>query len=189
MPKKMSKLPAWRSFPWLVPIVLVAGLGLAGTVMMAGQSSALKPRPLCEECRRFWDTSPSRMRTVLVKNGHKKTFIFCSVICLCETLENHPDNEIIYIQIIDYTQLEEESPWMLRVEKAKFLFDAEGDEQKSQPPFVIAFPNDSGAEAAAEEQGGELMEWDEVFEECKKLVKEYDSSEEDDHTPLVKGDR
>ena len=167
----------------------IAGLMMLMTVALTGVTQALDVRPLCEVCRRYTDTAPSRVQAVIEIGDHRKGLDLCSVFCFCERMEDY-DQEPLYCLVLDYATYESDNEQLvLRADYATYLFDASGDEQKSHEPFIYAFSDEETAETYQSELGGEILDWESILEECTELAQEWEPEEGESYTPLMKGRR
>ncbi|GEM_PF-2516134 len=140
----------------------------------AEPAAALNPRPICQVCRRFTDTSPGRAQAAVKIDRHTKTLDGCSLFCLLEQLEDY-ENEPIWIQVLDYPSFGTDEQLVLRAKHAVYLYDAEsGDVEKTQLPFIYAFASEDDAEGYQDELGGELLEWEQVLEQVLELTDEWE---------------
>lgn len=142
--------------------------------LSADPAAALNPRPICDVCRRYTDTSPGRAQAAVKVDRHTKTLDSCGLFCLLEQLEDY-EEEPLWIQVVDYPSFGTDQQLVLRAKRAVYLYDAEsGNVEKTQPPFVYAFASDSDAEDYQDELGGELLEWEDVLEQLLDLTEEWE---------------
>jgi hypothetical protein len=150
-------------------LLLTAALPLS-----AGPAGALNPRPICEVCRRYTDTSPGRAQAAVKIDRHTKTLDSCSLFCLLEQLEDYED-EPLWIQVMDYPSFDTDQQLVLRNTQAQYLYDADsGSVEKTHLPFIYAFSSEDTAADYQDELGGELLEWDEVLEQVLELTEEWE---------------
>jgi hypothetical protein len=143
-------------------------------------------RPHCKVCRRYWDTSPSRIDFSLKFKHTVVSYRVCSLFCYSEFMEDYPDKEPETALIVDYATLDQELPNRLNLEKAVYLYDADGDYEKSEEPHVYAFATKKQAEEAEDELGGEVLTFDEAIKRIKKLTDEYEQDLQLHYSPLKK---
>lgn len=158
-------------------LVLLFGPGQARGTMPG------EPRPHCEVCRRFWDTSDARIELSMKFSHTVRSYRVCSLFCYGEFMEDYPDKEPESVMIVNHATLGDELPGRLRLEKARFLYDAEGDYEKTAEPFTYAFATEEQAEEAREELGGELLDYDEMLERITELTDEYEPDRQLHYSP------
>jgi len=74
-------------------------------------------------------------------------------------------------------------PGRMRLDNAHFLYDAEGDFEKTCEPFTYAFATREQAEQARAELGGEVLDYDEVRERITELTDEYEPERQLHYSP------
>jgi nitrous oxide reductase accessory protein NosL len=149
-----------------IALILVA-------VMMAGVTGAVEERPFCEVCRRYTDSSPSRVQAQVQVGRVKKVLDACSLFCLYEMLELYED-EPDYIFVIDHATYGTENQRTAHAKLATYLYDTDGDEEKMHEPFTLAFSSKEDAKAYQEELGGEVMGWEAVREIFVELAADWE---------------
>lgn len=171
MLRDLHVVPFRFGFATLLAAILVA----AGMLFPYSAASELgDPRPLCEECRRFWDKSESRTVFALRFKRIERTYQVCSLFCYCEFMEDYPGKEPERVQVVNHATLGAEFVQQLNAAKAHYLFDADGDEANNPPPHVYAFLTKEQAEEHQDELGGELMGWEEVHAKLTELASEFE---------------
>jgi len=158
----------------LIPMIATLAVAL-GMFLISSASYAIEPRPLCPQCRRFIDSSPTRVHALLEIDGRERSLDVCSVFCLCECLDNRPKAELKHAQILSYNAYLDGQQTYLRARLACFLYNADGNEEVTAAPFVYAFASREDALAAQQELNGEVLEWNEVLSRCMKLAEEYEA--------------
>jgi len=171
-----------------------SGRSLAGLLLLAAVVTllcwfqpvqALDIRPHCETCRRYTDTSPSRMMAYIEVGRHVKKLDACCLFCLIEMLEDQK-YEPSFIYVVDYATFDTDEQMPLDAFNAWYLYDCEvGDEEKSNCPYVYAFATEAIAEEYQEELGGEVLDWEDVVECVTELTDEWEPEPVGHHhTPL-----
>jgi len=178
-----------RSWHGLMRKAAIAAFTVLLSLVVIGTSQASvtppgEPRPLCKVCRRFWDTSPSRIDFSLKFSHTVKQYRVCSLFCYSEFMEDYPDKEPETVLIVNYATLDQDMPNQLNLAKATYLYDAEGDYEKSEEPHVYAFATEKQAEEAKEDLGGEVVSFEEAMKRIKKLTDDYEEDLELPYTPL-----
>lgn len=161
---------------------------LGGALLLPGGALAGTERPLCPVCRRYLDTSPQACNAFILLGGrHEKSINACSMLCLHEQLAKY-ESEPEHILINDYNTVGTDFVLQLNVIQAYFVFDAKGDDDLSNAPFVYAFRKEEDARALMKERGGELMEWDELAPRCVELAEEWEREKPQyRHSPNLRG--
>ena len=155
---------------------LAVALSLLAAVLplSADPAEALNPRPICDVCRRYTDTSPGRAQAAVKVDQHTKTLDGCSLFCLLEQLEDYEEDPL-WIQVLDYPSFGTDQQLALRAKQAVYLYDAEsGNVEKTQLPFIYAFSSEDTATEYQDELGGELLEWEQVLEQVLELTDEWE---------------
>jgi hypothetical protein len=148
--------------------------GVAGLLLLPGISQSAFEMKLCEQCRRMWDDSPSRMRVVADLKSRSKTILVCSPRCLADQLETQGKWTFSVIQVVDWRDRDSMEPRFIAAARATYRVDInEGeDEEHARAPLVAAFPNEKLAASDGKALGGKLSDWDDLLKRCKKLAAE-----------------
>lgn len=158
-----------------------AALALILAVALAAAPG--EPRPHCEVCRRYWDTSDARIDVSLKFGKTVRNYQLCSLFCYFEFMEDYPDTEPERALIVNHATLDQELPGRLRLENAHFLYEAEGDPEKTCKPFTYAFATRDQAVEAQAELGGELLDFDEARERITELTDDYEPERQLHYSP------
>lgn len=103
---------------------------------------------------------------------HHWSFQVAGPIALFKKLETYASTPQDVL-IRDYATQQSESPKMLLVQDAWFLYDARGDLEFSQKPHIYAFKSKDAALKAQHELAGELLQWDSVKTRAKKAAADW----------------
>lgn len=176
-------------WPGLLRKSLLAALSVLLALAVAGPSVAQmpapgEPRPHCTVCRRFWDSSPSRIKFTLKFKHTVKEYLVGSLFCYSEFMEDYPDKEPETAVIVNYLTRDDPAPLQLNLKKAVYLYDADGDDEKDAEPHVYAFANKDQAKEAQKDLGGEIVDFDEAMKRIKPLTDEYEPDLELYYSPL-----
>lgn len=153
---------------------VVACVAMLWALTTMSPAKALGPRPHCEVCRRFTDTSPASMQTAYRFGRRVVGYQVCSIFCYLEFIEDFSEREPESIRVVNYKSLDWEMVLYVNAQRAYYLFEVEGDDQKTQEPYAVAFASEKEAATAQEELGGEIMRFDELAELVKELTDEYE---------------
>ena len=160
----------WRRL-WL--LVLVA---CALTCPETGVE-ALEPRPLCQVCRRYTDTSPSRVVAEMPVGKHSEMIDACSLFCFCERLEDYR-RDPLWIRVLDFASRNDEMPNTLSAENAVYVSGIALDLKKAAEPHIVAVPTHKTAERTRQEMGGKIEDWESVFAKCRALAEEWEPEDQ-----------
>jgi hypothetical protein len=172
IPHDRLRLAAHRA-AWALLLCAVGGL------LAAFPARAAVHRPHCQVCGRFNDSSPSRVQACFRIKNHSETVDVCSLFCYVERREDFTtDPESLLVQA--YPSGDDPGPW-LPATRACYLYDAAGDTQLCSPPFVYAFRTKDEAKAAANDLGGEQLDWKETLERCTQVAADWEPPHAGDH--------
>ena len=167
--KKLSR------YPLLLACLLAVGAIAASVPQSAPRALEIK---LCEDCRRTWDDSPSRMRMLMTAGKREFTIHVCSPFCLAEQLERYPNRTLAQVQVVVWKDRNEvTSPTMANAMRAHYLMGIPGDEQEVHAPFVAAFQTERQASTEQEKLGGDMVDWDVLLNHCIELAREHEDAE------------
>jgi len=133
-------------------------LALVALSLLAAQPEPSPARAfeikICQECRRLWDDSPSRMRAVADANGREKLILVCSPFCLAQVLKHKPHYELASTTMVAWENRDDLDANMINLNNAKLLIGVKDAKDLSHDPDVAAFRNDkqlaSGRKAAGD---------------------------------------
>lgn len=162
---------------------LVVSLALCGT-----SSAEIRHKVRCDITQLVLEDCPNGIRADFDNGRHLWSFAVAGPIAFAEKMETYVE-EPVAVYIVDYPTSSNDNMRMVDVEKAWFLFDAEGDDELSQSPHIFGFREKDAALEAQEEIGGELVQWDFVLEEVTKIAEEWDRSGKHRFGNLRKGKR
>lgn len=169
--KRWMQVLGWRK---PLACIVVSGLALLWTMVSVSPATAMGSRPHCEVCRRFTDTSPASMQTAYRFGRRVVGYRVCSIFCYLEFIEDFTEHEPESIRVVNYKSLDWEMVLYVNAQRAYYLYEVEGDDQKTHEPYAVAFANEKEAKTAQEDLGGEIMHFDELAELIKELTDEYE---------------
>ncbi len=174
--------PARRLLPGSLACLLFLAL-------LQGNSRAdIRHKTRCDITQLVLEDCPNGIRADFDNGRHLWSFAVAGPIAYAEKMETYVE-EPVAIYIVDYMTRDEQNMRFVDVEKAWFLYDAAGDEELSQAPHIYGFRSKEAALEAQEEVGGELQQWDFVFEEVTRIAEEWDRSAKYRRGSLRKGGR
>ncbi|MDQ3022773.1 MAG: hypothetical protein M3R04_00075 [bacterium] len=138
---------------------------------------------LCDNCRRIWDDSGSRMRAVVDARGRDKLVLVCSPFCMAAVLRRKPYYELLSATIVNWDERGKLDAGMVSVNNAKLLVGATDKDDLSHDPDVAAFRSDKQLAAGRKSAGGQAISWDKLLEKCRKLAAETDDTRESTYQP------
>ncbi|MCB1219924.1 MAG: hypothetical protein H7A35_01685 [Planctomycetales bacterium] len=157
----------------LLPIAALA----AGISCLLTQSAEaeIRHKERCNITQLVLEDCPNGIRADFDNGRHLWSFAVAGPIAFAEKMETYLE-EPVAVYIVDYPTRNDENMRMVDVEKAWFLYDAEGDESLSQSPHIYGFRQKEAAVEAQKEVGGELKRWDYVFEQVTQIAEDWDPS-------------
>ncbi|MEZ5337882.1 MAG: nitrous oxide reductase accessory protein NosL [bacterium] len=166
---------------------IAAGLCIAVLACLPGTGHAdIRHKERCNITQLVLEDCPNGIRADFDNGRHLWSFAVAGPIAFAEKMETYLEQPVT-IYIVDYPTRNDENRRMVDVEKAWFLYDAEGDETLSQAPHIYGFREKDAAVAAQKEVGGELKRWDYVFEEVTAIAADWDRSAKHRHGSLREG--
>ena len=170
-----------------LPLVLACSIAC---LLLLGQTgnAEIRHKVRCDITQLVLEDCPNGIRADFDNGRHLWSFGVAGPIAFAEKMETYVlEPQAVYI--VDYPTRDDLNMRMIDVEKAWFLYDAEGDESLSQAPHIYGFRVKDAAVEAQKELGGELKRWDYVLEEVTQIAEDWDRTSKHDYGSLRKGRR
>jgi hypothetical protein len=119
------------------------------------------------------ETCPNLVKaTFQDEENHHWSFVVAGPIAMFKKLETY-SRQPRAVLILDYTSRNDKVQRMLVAGDAWFLYDADGDTEVCQAPFIYAFKDKDSALKAQHDVHGELLRWDSVGARAKKVAADW----------------
>jgi transcription elongation factor Elf1 len=136
-------------------------VALAGAIAVSAAFATEAKTHECEQCGMTWEVSSTRLIDSVKVEDDSTDHYYESLGCLFNAVED--ESEAIDAQVLDYSTFGTDDEALIAADEAVYLFDTK-PLPGSMGPFIAAFSSEEAATKAQKKLGGELLDFDGVWE-------------------------
>jgi nitrous oxide reductase accessory protein NosL len=155
-----------------VVAVFIGLLSLGTAAFAQGGELTLDKTKRCEVSGVDWDKAADRVTVKVKASGKLRTHYFSGMVHARRFIEKRygEEAELQAVQVLSYPSFTSDKPQMIDGRNAWYVFDFEQAVEGSQAePHVAAYAEEKEARKAAKKLGGEVLDFDELWDELEGL--------------------